>query len=142
MTPLAYKQGYRYQVHDDYMVNVGISGYEITLDKYLTLDGWGNLTVHQGYAWDGASGPAINTRDFIRGSLVHDALYQLMAEDLLPFSFRRHADEKLIEICRADGMGWPRWVWVKAAVRIFGARAIETNNPVLFAPEKKPEATT
>lgn len=136
MNRLAYKQGYKFQVEDVYQIETGIMGRAVALGRYLSLSATGVLSIGPSYAWDGASGPSINTGNFIRGSLVHDALYQLMREDALPFSFRKRADELLIEICKVDGMSWVRRQWVWLAVRAFGASALETANPVLFAPEK------
>ena len=135
MNRLTYQQGYKYRVKEKFSYNIGIKGYAIST-AYITLTRTGLLIIEEGYAWDGASGPAIDTVNFRRGSLVHDALYQLIEEDLLPFSLRKTADDVLIAICKEDGM-WPirRW-WVRAAVNTFGARALENHNPVLFAPEK------
>lgn len=82
------------------------------------FDGW--LTVWPGYAWDGASGPAVDTADFIRASLVHDALYQAIAEGLLAPSWRKAADQALVRLAAEDGMPWLRRQWVYAAVRWFG----------------------
>lgn len=133
---LVYKAGYKFQTHDEFRYDTGIKGRGVTLNRFLTLTGDGVLIIAPGYAWDGASGPAIDTVNFRRASLVHDALYQLMREDALPFSYRRHADDLLIVICKEDGMWAPRRAWVKLAVNTFGARALENGNPVLFAPEK------
>ena len=136
MNRLTYKAGYKYQVVEDFHYNVDIKGFEVKLDGFLSLTRDGVLTVHAGYAWDGASGPAINTVNFRRGSLIHDALYQLIENDKIPFSYRKRADDVLIEICKEDGMSTARCWWVKLAVNTFGIRAIESHNPVLFAPEK------
>lgn len=136
MNRLAYKKGYKFQVHDAYQIETGISGHAVALGRHLSLSPTGTLVIGPGYAWDGASGPAINTINFLRASLVHDALYQLIREDKLPFSFRKRADEILIEICKEDGMSWVRRQWVWYAVRLGGALAVESANPVLFAPEK------
>lgn len=77
---------------------------------YLYASGW--LCVCATYAWDGPSGPTIDTPNFMRGSLFHDALYQLMREGLLPQSCRKAADELLRVHCREDGMPWLRAYWV------------------------------
>ena len=132
---LAYKAGYKYVVQDDFSYDTGIMGRGVALE-HLRLSGVGTLTIRKGYAWDGPSGPTFDTVNFIRGSLVHDALYQLMEEDALPFSYRKIADDILIAICKEDGMSAIRRWWVKLAVNTFGARALETRNPVLFAPRK------
>jgi len=78
------------------------------------------LTIHEGYAWDGASGPTIDTKSFMRGSLVHDALYQLISTKKLGKEHRRDADKVLYRICREDGMSWFRAKYVYYAVRKFG----------------------
>lgn len=135
MNKLAYKSGYKYQVVLDFSYDVGIKGFEVHMNGFISLTREGVLTIHAGYAWDGASGPAINTINFRRGSLVHDALYQLIENDLIPFSYRRHADDILIVICKEDGMSAIRCWWVKLAVNTFGIRALETVNPIQYAPE-------
>jgi len=56
----------------------------------------------------------------MQGSLVHDALYQLMREGVIPQHQRKRADEILREICIADGMSRIRGWWVYQAVRIGG----------------------
>lgn len=136
MNRLAYKAGYKYQVVDQFQYDTGILGHEVKLNGFISMTEEGTITIHPGYAWDGASGPAIDTVNFRRGSLVHDALYQLIENDLIPFSYRMRADEILIEICKEDRMIAIRRWWVKFAVNTFGIRALESHNPVLFAPEK------
>lgn len=92
---------------------------------YLNVVGT-KLIIGEGYAWDGPSGPSIDTKDFMRGSLVHDALYQLLREGVIDHereAFRKWSDAELYNICVEDGM--PRWrawyVWL--AVRLFGGPA-------------------
>jgi len=78
------------------------------------------LRIDRGFQWDGASGPAIDTPNFMRASLIHDALYGLGAKGLLPAGWRRAADRVLYLICREDGMSWFRAQYVWAAVRLGG----------------------
>ena len=40
------------------------------------------LLIKDGYAWDGASGPTIDTKNTQTASLVHDGLWQLIAAGL------------------------------------------------------------
>ncbi len=80
----------------------------------------GVLVIEKHYAWDGPSGPTIDTPSFMRGSLVHDALYQLMREGLIDRRYRKYADELLRKICLEDGMNKFRAWYVYRAVRIFG----------------------
>ena len=80
------------------------------------------IDFRQGYAWDGPSGPTIDTENSLRASLVHDALYQAIRAGGLPFSARRHADRVFRNLLCEDGMSWlRRWVWY-FAVRLFGGR--------------------
>lgn len=77
----------------------------------------GSLSIREAYTWDGPSGPAIDTDDFMRASLVHDGLYQLGREGLLPTGWRRDADKIMRAIAKEDGMGWLRRQWTYLAVR-------------------------
>ena len=87
---------------------------------FIELSIEGILTIKKGYAWDGPSGPTIDTPNFMRGSLVHDALYQLLRYQLIDEEWRDEADEELRRICCEDGMPkiWARWVYI--AVRKWG----------------------
>jgi hypothetical protein len=83
------------------------------------------LHIMPGYAWDGASGPAIDTTNFRNGSLVHDVLYQMMRQGAIPRTEknRETADQILRRICREDGMSTVRAGWVYWAVQTFAKRA-------------------
>ena len=105
MKGIRYRKGYKYQLTEDYTVNVGISPEAAIDTDYIDLATEGNLTIRKGYAWDGPSGPTIDTTNFMRGSVVHDALYQLMREGLLDHTvYRTIADRVLVDCCREDGM--------------------------------------
>ena len=133
---IKYKSGYKYQLAENYRVQIPIKGTTIRQGPIkLTVQGW--LTIKKGYAWDGPSGPAIDTKNFMRGSLVHDALYQLMRHKRLSaIKYRDQADQLLRAMCQADGMSWLRAWWVYQAVRTFAARAATEKNkrPILTAP--------
>ena len=80
------------------------------------------LKIKNAYAWDGPSGPAIDTKSFMRGSLVHDALYQLMREKHLDRKlWRPYVDKLLRKICLEDGMSKFRAWYVYHGVRLFAA---------------------
>ncbi len=130
-----YKAGYKYQLQADYAIETSITGYNLG-NSYCKLSTNGWLDIRCGYAWDGASGPTFDTKDFMRGSLVHDALYQLMREGALPGEHRKDADYLLYSICREDGMFIVRAAAVLAAVRLFAAPCSEAyaTKPVLEAP--------
>ena len=81
------------------------------------------LIIHKKYAWDGLSGPTIDTHSSMRGSLVHDALYQLMREKGLNCDKDRYmADNILYKFCRQDGMIWLYAILIYFGVRAFGRK--------------------
>ena len=81
------------------------------------------MRVAAGYCWDGPSGPTIDTDNFLKPSLAHDALYQLMREGRLdPTKYRVRADNLLKDLCLAAGMSKIRAWYVYNAVRAFGAK--------------------
>lgn len=130
---IKYKAGYKYQLHEAYRVMTGITGYLISTG-YLALDLDGMLHIQDGYAWDGPSGPTVDTPAFMRGSLVHDALYQLIRTGHIGIRHRKDADILLREICREDGMSAIRAWWVYQGVRFGGGDAVESDNPIITAP--------
>jgi len=113
---------YKYQLTEPYVLEIGISGYTITT-PYLRLGTDGVLSINKGYAWDGPSGPTLDTLAFMRGSLVHDALYQLMRLEVLPLVYKRYADLLLQKHCLEDGMSKFRAGYVYLALRFFGGAA-------------------
>lgn len=134
MTLLAYIAGYKYQTQSHYRIYVGI---HLTANmQFLVLEGDGNLFIKSGYAWDGPSGPTFDTKNFIRASLVHDALYQLMREGYIPESYREHADRLLQRMCIEDGMTAIRAWWVYKAVRFGGEKsaAFGSGKTIQYAP--------
>ncbi len=107
--------------------------------NFIQLTAKGKLTIKRGYAWDGPSGPTIDTKTFMRGSLVHDALYQLMRLKHLDYKkHRRQADDLLKKHCLQDGMPRLRAWYVHKFVCWFGeANAIPPEKPkdeLMFAP--------
>ncbi len=116
---------YKYQLMEKYVHSTrwSLSEKTATSGGWVALSKTGKLTIKKGYAWDGPSGPTIDTRDFMRGSLIHDALYQLMREGLLPGRKRKPADVLLWLVCLEDGMSRTRADYVFHAVRVFGGRA-------------------
>ena len=102
---------------------------------FIVLTADGLLTVRKGYAWDGPSGPSIDTKTFMRRSLVHDVLYQLMREEYLPLEHREYADGLLRTMCREDGMSRVRAAYVYWSVRRNGESSATPRADWLRAPE-------
>jgi hypothetical protein len=69
----------------------------VVVEQSLVLDGWdfvtfesdfislhdGVLIIRIGYAWDGASGPVVQTDALIDASVFHDALYQILRGNIM-----------------------------------------------------------
>jgi len=142
MKYIHYRGGYKYQLVSDYSVIISIK-HETDIyspDGFIKLSKDGILDIKRGYAWDGPSGPAIDTKTFMRGSLVHDALYQLMREDLIDKNiYRKEADKILFKICREDGMILIRASWVYTAVALGAKCAADpcSKRSIITAPETK-----
>ena len=135
MSRIAYRAGYRYQLHEAYCVQIPIRPPEPIFHEYITLATDGRLCISSGYCWDGSSG-ALDTNSAMRGSLLHDAGYQLLRLELLPEDTREAWDALYRDICLEDGM-WPiRALLHFDALRLFGQPAADPKNdkPVLYAP--------
>lgn len=130
-----YRKGYKYQLYEDNTVQTQVRGYDISTD-FILLTPDGELTLRKGYAWDGASGPTIDSDCAIRGSLYHDGLYQLMREQLLPETIRKTADQLLRDICIEDGMWKIRaYSWYLAVRNFARDSCLPVNDrPVCTAP--------
>ena len=113
------KKHHKYELIKEQSYFTGIIGFNVA-HKYFSLGLDGYLEVYPGYRWDGPSGPTFDTDNFMRGSLFHDVLYQMIREDDLTIYERAEADNVLYNICREDGMSWIRAKWVLAGVRIGG----------------------
>lgn len=137
MNCIHFKKGYKYQLASNYLISTKIFPVRTITTLYISLGIDGELYIKEGYAWDGPSGPTVDTPNFMRGSLVHDALYQLIREGHLSLSYRRPADEELKRICREDGMSWARTQWVYLGVRWGAGFAADPANkkPVITAPK-------
>lgn len=95
-----------------------------TNSSYIRLEfAQRTMQISKGYCWDGPSGPTIDTDNFMRGSLFHDAWYQVMRENSYYRDFRDDADQLLMAMCLADGMHPWRARWVYWGVKTFGRRS-------------------
>ena len=125
---------WKYQLEYDWATLVDIRDHSAKGDFYR-LYPTGSLIVSRGYCWDGPSGPTFDTKSFMRGSVVHDVLYQMIRRGELPSSYRKQADLELDKLLKEDGMFWLRRKMVYRALRIFAGGAADPNDrPVKHAP--------
>lgn len=131
-----YRAGYRFQLAQDYLLQIGIIPEKAASLLFVRLSADGYLTIKEGYAWDGATGLPGTPPCMIRGSLVHDALYQLIREGFLPVDDRDKADRLLQAIVLEDGGDHAFSEVVYQAVRLLGAVYVTKNKerPVMEAP--------
>lgn len=137
MLKIYYKKGYKYQLAEDYRVRIDIvPGTDIVSGSgYIELTIDGRLNIKKGYAWDGPSGPTVDTKNFMRGALVHDALYQLMREGKLNRGYKDKADVELHRACREDGMSRIRAWYVLKSMRFTGfAISAKNRKKIIKAP--------
>jgi len=80
---------YKYELMETFTESLRVSDYVQT--EFIELGDTG-ITIREGYCWNGASGPVIDTKSTMRGSLVHDALYQLMRMGLIGQEYKLLAD--------------------------------------------------
>jgi len=126
MNLLRYKEGYKYRLVADYEYQLGFAFPDIAHEIetpfiWLGLDK--KIILKAGYTTDGPSGPTIDSKNFMRGAFLHDALYQLIRLGYLEKTATREAaDAVLYNACREDGMWWARAIYVYWAVRVFGNR--------------------
>ena len=132
---IAYKSGYKHQLVLDYECSTSMLVDKAVITEYVTLTTNGSLFIKAGYAWDGATGFP-DFKSVLRGSLIHDALYQLIRLGVLPASDRKKADEALRVACIEDGMSafTARAIW--AAVTLTGWRYVHSRyeRAVMYAP--------
>jgi len=91
------------------------------------------LTIKKYWCYDGPSGPAIDTKNFMEPSAVHDALYWLIRWKLIPESYREHADNIMYRLCIDNGMFKIRAKYCLWAVRRFAkSSASEEGKRIIY----------
>jgi hypothetical protein len=130
-----YRNGLRFQLAEAFQCATPITE-SCPGNHWVGLRMDGTLTIAAGYAWDGASGPLAQDATIVRGSLVHDALYQLMRECGLSPAWRQQADALLRQMLVEDGMNPAMAAVVYRVVRTAGGQFIDpkAQRPVLTAP--------
>ena len=113
----------KYVIEGDCPINVDINECVIYPLFNISLMP-GKLTLLNGFQYDGASGPAIDTASFMLPSAVHDALYILMRDELIDTRYRVYADDLLRDMCISSGMSKFRAWYVHKAVRMFGGASL------------------
>jgi len=145
---LKYRKGYLYQLVETIEFQTRILEVFATTDL-ITLHPTGRLIIYANYAWDGPSGPTKWIaaglpgwlkrkwlKTILRGSLPHDALYELMRKGLLNGKWKPVADKTMLDICREDGMSRFRLWRIRVGLAKFAGFAAmpENKKKILTAP--------
>lgn len=133
---IKYRKGYKYQLHETYECHVDIHPVHDIKTDYIHLYKDGTLIIKKDYSWDGTSGPTLDGKTNMRGSLIHDSLYQLFREEILSLKQRKQADLEFQKACLEDGMCRIR-AWADlVGLRHFGASSAspENDKEILTAP--------
>jgi len=130
---IKYRNGYKYQLAEDFSIELRHNPLVNYESDFLSINISGVLTIKKGYAWDGPSGPTIDTDNSMIGALVHDALYQLMRERVINKSFRGYADYEAYLSWRKDGMSFFRArIWYRSVRRLSAPYADPSNRKVVL----------
>ena len=63
---IRYRSDYKSQLAEQYKISISIKPNSNIETDFIDLDTDGNLTVKNGYAWDGPSGPVMDTDENMR----------------------------------------------------------------------------
>lgn len=110
MNLLFYHDGYKYQTTKDYVIRTQVFPSKDIITEYVTLSQHGVLFIRHGYAWDGPSGPSIDTNNWMVPSLIHDSLCQLLSLNLLSEQWIPEVHKEMYRQCLSRGM-WKIRAW-------------------------------
>ena len=136
---ILYKGGYKYQLVNRVVFETGLKPNRVEgiWTSYIELTRDGKLTIKDGYAWNGANSPAINTDNLIVASLIHDVLYQLLEEYELQRSYKDEIDAIMLRICKDLGMNWFRRWYIAKVLKYLGHHTLNKPNIKKFIPYTK-----
>lgn len=104
----------KYALAEYYSVLTPITGYDIE-ERFFHLHPNGLLELFPGFAWDGASGPTIDSPSSMRASAVHDVFCWLARERKIDYELWHHVYNNFFRTqCLGSGMWHKRadmWHW-------------------------------
>ena len=125
---IEYSDGIKYQLRKRVKIQTSIfPEAEIKL-HFITLGTDGVLKIRKGFAWDGLSGGAYDSRNSMAGSLAHDALYLCLRSGKLDQKWREAIDNLMRRIFREDGVWWFRRWYLWKVVRRWAEFAAAPEN--------------
>lgn len=136
-TPIKYRRGYKYQLAEDYPYKLDFNVPQNETQDFIKLKANNQLVIKKGYAWDGPSGGVPDSKRNLRASLIHDALYQLLRNQVLDMKLHRDPADKLFKkLCKEDGVSDAIAHGYYLALKKFGKKAASHKNKkqILHAP--------
>lgn len=101
--------------------------------RFYSLTMNGLLVVKAGYAYDGPSGPTIDTPSTMFCALVHDVMYEMFRKEQLSLDWRGEADEELSEIGKACGANPYRMeIWEWGVDKFAEKHALPENKKIMY----------
>ena len=132
---MKYKSGYRYKTDEEYSCVLPFISYDAKQISIWVSFVDDRLVIANGYAWDGAStGLPWTPKKWIRPSLVHDAIYQLIREGQLPMERRVDADAVFHQLLLENRVNYIVALFAYAAVRLFGNYFLRKGRKTKVAP--------
>jgi hypothetical protein len=130
------KKTYKYELAEDFVIDTRIKPVKSATHDYVELERNGILKISKEYRWDGPSGLTLDTPNFMRASLIHDALYELMKYGYLELHHKSDVDRLFRETCINDGMSALRAWTHYTTVRMLGKGVLKpvVKEPVQLAP--------
>lgn len=111
---------WKYRVKKGFSIRTEIIPPQKIKTCFSSLTMGGRLYIHKGFCWDGASG-AIDTKNIMKASCVHDAFCNWMVQGLLSYDdYWELADKLLRKIALDNGMSAFRATAVYTAVKEWG----------------------
>lgn len=117
---ILYADGYKYQMRENAVADSRIRPGKLINHEYFAISVDGVILVRRGYAWDGASGPAIDDPGTLLPSVFHDAGYQAIQLKLLEEFWREALDQMYESLCIECGVNPARARAHYLALRGFG----------------------
>ena len=134
-TQIKYISGGKHQLVEDVSFQTEIHPQDDIITKFVELKTNGELTLKEGFFWDGASGPTIDSRSSRRAAAIHDGLYRLAQKKLISGDVnRRKTDRIFYDYLIEDGMWKFRAkVWWRS-VRRWASKSYTRRKRVKVAP--------
>jgi len=107
---LYFRRGFKYVTTRDYYIELDVIPFEPIDLPWIKMDMQGRTHIWARYAWNGASGPTIDTLTSMIGSLVHDLGYQLIRLGLIDPCYKEYFDN-LLAACKDMGQGCKEIGW-------------------------------